>query len=246
MSETALEIVQYRTIARDTPLQRAWPRAGTGVAAPENANDPHQPPAIPKGRHVTHPLPTASKSISTALTALAGSIVLILSPAIAATTDSSDKASYVLFSPGSGSLSMSGSTEDIEFAAKLRTGQEGLLYVRQGGAAYVIRDPATISRAMSIFEPQRALGAKQAVLGSRQAAIGAEQGRLGRRQVSAPAEHARDIGRAQATLGRQQGALGSEQSALGREQSRLAREAQIEVRALLAGAVQRGLAQRVD
>ncbi|MGE5562112.1 MAG: hypothetical protein ACM3ZV_02255 [Bacillota bacterium] len=185
-----------------------------------------------------------------ALSALAMS-----SPAVAG-----DGTSYVLFTPGSESVSMSGSTDDIRRARALRAGDEALLYVRRGGAAYVIRDPATLRAARALFQPQEAVGAQQAELGSRQAALGArqaelgaEQARLGARQADAtPREAAAlaaqqaELGRRQGELGDHQGALGEQQGALGREQARLARIANEKLQALLADAIRRGLAQRVD
>lgn len=193
------------------------------------------------------------------LTALSGFVVLT-SPRAAAEAPSADRASYVLFTEGSRSTTMSGSTEDMNRARTLREGEEALLYVRQGGAAYVIRDAATLRRAESIFEPQRVLGSRQAELGSRQAelggrqaALGAEQARLGVRQASASPDRAEELarqqnalGRKQDDLGRQQDALGKQQDALGREQDSLAREAEAKLRTLLGEALQSGAARRVD
>jgi hypothetical protein len=187
----------------------------------------------------------------------------IHSAAVAATNavePATDRLSYVLLAPGSGNSTMSGSMDDIRRARSLRTGREGLLYVRQGAAAYVIRDAATLRQAELIFEPQQALGTQQAELGSRQAALGqrqaqlgAEQARLGSQMADASARRAGELGRQQGELGRkqnvlgeQQNALGQQQAALGREQARLGRLAQTKIRALVADAIQRGVAQRVD
>lgn len=194
-----------------------------------------------------------------ALTALCGSIALI-QPLAAGTIQSDGRTSYVLLTPGSESSMMSGSTDDLRRARALRVGREGLLYVRQGGAAYVIRDPATLRRAEAIFEPQQALGARQAelgsrqaALGSRQAALGAQQARLGARQAGASPKQAgalagqqSELGRQQDALGAQQEALGRQQEALGREQERLGRQAQGLLRALAEEAIRRGVAQRMD
>ena len=190
-----------------------------------------------------------------AATALSSLVMAVPTSASAA-----DHASYVLFAPGSESTSMSGSTDDIERARALRTGKEPLLYVRQGGARYVIRDPATLREASAIFKPQAELGARQAELGSRQAelgskqaALGAKQARLGALQADArPSEQDAlgrqqdELGRQQGELGKQQSALGEQQDALGREQDRLGRIARDKFDALLADALKRGIAQRVD
>jgi bla regulator protein blaR1 len=172
----------------------------------------------------------------------------------------SDHTSYILFAQGSDSTTMSGSIDDIRRARALRVGSEALLYVRQDGAAYVIRDPATLRAARALFQPQEELGAQQAELGSRQAALGsrqaqlgAQQARLGARQADATpreaaalAEQQEELGRRQDELGQQQDALGRQQDALGREQDRLGRIADQKLQALVADAIRRGLAKRVD
>lgn len=192
--------------------------------------------------------------------AVAASFLLVV-PALSPAHASSDgRASYVLLSQGSRSATMSGSTDDLRRARSLRTGGEALLYVRQGAAAYVIRDAATLGRAAAIFQPQQALGARQAQLGSRQAALGERQARLGAQQARLGAQQASAsparadalgrqqdaLGRQQDELGRQQDALGRQQDALGREQDRLGRAADAKFRALLADALRSGVARRVD
>ena len=191
------------------------------------------------------------------LAGLSAVAAFTLVPAAAA---AGDRTAYVLFSQGNDSTSISGSMDDIRRARALRAGREALLYVRDGGAVYVIRDPATLNQARAIFAPQEALGARQAELGSRQAELGArqaklgaEQARLGARQANATPREAVELGRQQGILGDKQGALGEQQAALGRqqdelgrEQSRLAEQAQQKFRALVADAIRRGVAQRVD
>lgn len=175
-------------------------------------------------------------------------------------TASDDRGSYVLFQQGSRSTSMSGSTEDLDRARRLRRGQEAMLYVKRDGVGYLVRDPATLRRAAAIFAPQQAMGARQAALGSRQAALGSRQAALGAEQariggLQAHASPARQdefgrqqdaLGRQQGELGRQQGVLGRQQDALGREQDRLGRQADVALRALIDDALRRGVAQRVD
>lgn len=196
-----------------------------------------------------------------ALAGLTAALTMVHAPAaIAGTTQSADRVSYVLFASGSDSTSMSGSMDDIRRARAYRNGSEGLLYARLGSAAYVIRDPATLRQAKAIFKPQEEVGARQGELGRRQGELGklqgelgAEQGRLGALQANArPREAAElgrqqgELGRRQGELGRRQGELGRQQGELGREQARLANIAQGQIRALIADAIRRGLAQRVD
>jgi len=215
-----------------------------------------------------NPLSQNRRRTGLAVLAALSSLAMGCPPAAAA-----DYTSYVLFSPGTNSVSMSGSTDDISRARALRSGDEALLYVRRGGDAYVIRDPATLRAAAAIFKPQQELGARQAELGSRQAELGSRQAALGSQQARLGAQQARlgalqadarpseqvefgrqqdELGRQQDALGRQQDELGKQQSALGeqqdklgREQDRLSRIARDKFDALVADALRRGVAQRV-
>ena len=181
-------------------------------------------------------------------------------PAHAASTESADRLSYVFFADGSGSSIASGDTDDFRRAKAHRSGNAPFLYVRDRGGAYVIRDPAILARARAIMAPQQALGRRQGALGEqqgelgrRQGALGAEQGRLGAmmadarvRELGELGRQMGELGRRQAALGEQQAALGARQAELGREQARLAERAQPQLRALVADAVRRGVARRVD
>ena len=166
-------------------------------------------------------------------------LLLAVAPAQSAVAEASDRISYVLFDGSGDRTMMSGSSDDVRLAERYRAGSSPLLYVRDGAAAYVIRDPALLRRVQAIMEPQRqlgerqgALGRQQGELGSRQAALGAEQGRLGALMAS--------------SAPRQMNSLAERQAALGREQARLAALARPQFRALVNEAIQRGLAQRVD
>jgi len=191
-------------------------------------------------------------------------LLLAIAPAqsaIASDRDTSDRMTYVLFDgSGDGSSMMSGSSDDFRLAERYRAGHSPLLYVRDGGSAFVIRDAALLSRAHAIMEPQRQLGERQGELGrqqdelgSRQAALGDEQGKLGALmanstplQMASLAERQAALGERQSSLGAQQAELGERQGELGRQQERLAEQARPQFRALVNEALQRGLAQRVD
>lgn len=130
------------------------------------------------------PIPRRSRRIATlaSLAVLAGA--LISSPSLAAEAGRSSGAwAYVLFAPGSQSISMSGSMDDVRRAKSFRSDSEGVLYVRQGASAYLIRDADTLRKAQALFEPQKALGAQQGELGSRQSALGCQQSRLSAQQA---------------------------------------------------------------
>lgn len=168
--------------------------------------------------------------------------------------------SFVIMLAGQNNATMSGTLEDYRRAKAFRTGKDSLLYMRRNGVGYVIRDPATIAQANTIFGPERQLGAQQAVLGSRQEvlgsqqeALGAQQERLGRRQENASPRLAAELSQQQDALGRQQSALGDKQEVLGREQEALGRQqeqasrvAKDKLSVLFDAAIRDGRAQRVD
>ncbi|HEY8593391.1 MAG TPA: hypothetical protein VIL42_11095 [Sphingomicrobium sp.] len=160
--------------------------------------------------------------------------------------ESADRFSYVLFGSGDSSSTMNGGSGDWARAKALRTAGEPLLYFRNGGSAYVIRDAATLRRANELMEPQRALGARQSALGEQQSALGRRQAALGQLMANARLSELSELGRQQSALGAQQAALGRQQGDLGREQARLSHIASDRLRALVADALSRGLAQRVD
>ena len=114
---------------------------------------------------------------------------------------------YVLMTGHGEHSMMSGSTDDYNRARAMRAGNAPLLYVRQDGAAYVIRDPAILRRAEQIMQPQQELGRRQGelgrqqgALGRQQGALGAEQGRLGRLMADARVREMHDLGQQQGEL----------------------------------------------
>jgi hypothetical protein len=173
---------------------------------------------------------------------------------------SGDRLSYVFFADGKGSSMASGSTDDFRRANRYRAGNAPFLYVRDGGSAYVIRDPAILARAAQIMRPQQELGKRQGALGNQQGELGRRQGELGReqgrlgalmanatvRRIGELGRQQGELGRRQAELGAQQSALGARQAELGAQQARAAKQAQPQFRALVAEAIRRGVAQRVD
>src|ERR1044072_2319321 len=203
-----------------------------------------------KGRKMTRYRHTAL-ALTLAIAAAAVPVHLV-----AASAQEADHASYVYFAAASQSSTMSGSTEDWHRAKSLRAGREGLLYFRLHGAAYVIRDAATLRRADAILAPQRELGERQAGLGSRQAALGRRQAALGMEQARLRRQ-ARDGGEGferrqealsaqQETLSGQQDVLSRQQDGLSREQARVGRQVDAGLGILFGDAVRRGVAQRAN
>ena len=206
--------------------------------------------------------PLGSRAFLLIMVAALGTVPMIDQPAAARaeSVEAGDRISYVLLHQGNDSSTMSGTMDDIRAAKRLRSGKEELLYFRQAGTAYVIRDAATLRAARDLFKPQEELGERQGELGSRQAALGERQAKLGEKQArlgalqaaSTPAQQAElgrqqgELGRQQGELGRQQGILGQQQGELGRQQGELARIANQRLRVLIDDALRRGLAQRVN
>jgi hypothetical protein len=199
-------------------------------------------------------------------TGAAFALTLAPTPASAAThaasAASEDGFHFVLFASGDSSSSINSTTDDFSRAQALRGGRQPLLYFRQRGAAYVIRDPATLDRANKLLEPQRVLGERQGALGEQQGELGRRQGELGRqqarlgamqgdenatlRQITELAAQQAALGRDQAALGAQQAALGARQAELGARQAQLSQIASVKLRDLVGDAMRRGLAQRVN
>jgi beta-lactamase regulating signal transducer with metallopeptidase domain len=115
-----------------------------------------------------------------------------------------DRLEYALVTDGS--TMMSGSLSSQRLHA-LRGSSPRLLWFRVDGREYVVRDEATVARALEITRPIREIGAAQGEVGSRQGAIGAQQGEVGARQGG---------------IGARQGALGARQAELGARQAALA------------------------
>jgi bla regulator protein BlaR1 len=236
-----------RPATAPTPLPAAAPRAQL-AALPAPPPPPAAPPAPPKP-------PKAPKAYGYHYS-------------------THDDEPYV-FLYGDGSVTMSGSTDEIAKVKRLRgSANEDVLWFRRGGKEYVVRDTALLKQAKELFKAQGELGSKQGALGGRQGALGAKQGELGAKQGSLGAEmgtlgsaRARrgsdaddrdldrrekelsakmdDLGRQQEALGRQQEELGRQQEALGRQQEELGRKAEKEMHTLMDHAVQSGAAQEV-
>jgi uncharacterized protein involved in exopolysaccharide biosynthesis len=88
---------------------------------------------------------------------------------------------YVLVREGD-RISMSRVSPDIERARRLRQGDEALLWLRDGGQEYVIRDPAILKQVDAAWKPVEDIGEAQGKLGGQQGELGRQQGQLGAQQ----------------------------------------------------------------
>jgi len=138
-------------------------------------------------------------------------------------------------------VTMAGRSDDIVTARKQQQGNAPVLWVRQDGKHYVVRDAATLKQIKAAHAPMEALGAQQGKLGEEQGALGERQGALGEKQgelgvkmaaiatqqASAALQGGQgrqvEFDRKMETLAREQDALAKRQEALARQQEPLAR-----------------------
>ena len=104
-------------------------------------------------------------------------------------TGEDDDGQQFVISAGNSSVVVSGngfsmnSDGESNFVNSLRHNLSGdFIWFIRDGKAYVIRDPATIKRAMEFFAPAQELGRQQDQLGKQQEALGEQQEALGKQQ----------------------------------------------------------------
>ena len=172
-------------------------------------------------------------------------------------TGEDDDGQQFVISAGNSSVVVSGngfsmnSDGESNFVNSLRHNLSGdFIWFIRDGKAYVIRDAATIKRAMEFFAPAQELGRKQEELGKQQEALGEQQEALGKQQealgeqmekvrVKIPDLTAQlqkleaelkkmsdggtqeDLGRIQEKIGEIQDRIGEVQSQAGEQQSQL-------------------------
>jgi bla regulator protein blaR1 len=107
---------------------------------------------------------------------------------------------------------MSGSSDDMRRARRLKTPGEPMLWFMRDGKAFVVRDRATLQQLENIWEPVGRIGAEQGAIGAKQGAIGAKQGEVGAKQGL--------IGAEQGVIGAKQGAIGARQANLAARETR--------------------------
>jgi bla regulator protein blaR1 len=78
--------------------------------------------------------------------------------------------------------SMSGDTRDLERVRGLAHGKRPVLWFRDAGQEYVVRDASVLAELDATWKPVEQLGAELGKLGARQGELGAQQGKLGARQ----------------------------------------------------------------
>ena len=153
-------------------------------------------------------------------------------------------------------VTMAGRSDDIVTARKQQQGNAPVLWVRQDGQQYVVRDPDTLKRIKAAHAPMEALGAQQGKLGVQMSAIATEQaaaamrGGEGRqveldRKMEALAREQEALAKRQEALARQQEPLARQQEALARQQAAAVVRMQRDVDRLVGEAIRSGKAQRL-
>jgi len=160
---------------------------------------------------------------------------------------SDDEQRFVIVTGNSDSVTMSGSSQDVRHAKKLKQTIPGdFIWFQRDERSYVIRDQATVARAKKLWAPQEELGKKQEALGKQQEALGKKQEAIGKRmeavRVQVPDMTAQldklraemkalssgatqeQIGNLQSEIGELQSKIGEIQSHAGDQQSKLGEE----------------------
>ena len=125
---------------------------------------------------------------------------------------------YVLFLDGH-HTNMSGSMRDLDTAGRHRRNGERMLWFRQGGKEYVVRDASVIDQVVNLWAPVNVIGDQQGKVGERQGELGARQGEIGERQGRVGAEQG-EIGAKQGAIGDRQGRLAGREASAGTDAER--------------------------
>jgi len=158
-----------------------------------------------------------------------------------------DDTRFIIVSGKSDSYTMSGSRQDIRHVEGLKKRVAGdFIWFQRDEKSYIIRDPATVDRARSLWAPQEELGKKQEALGKQQEELGKKQEALGKRmeevrvnvpdmtaaldalkaklQKLGPTATMEQIGDLQSEIGALQSKIGELQSQAGAQQGKLGAE----------------------
>lgn len=177
---------------------------------------------------------------------------------------------YILLEDGN--TSVAGTARQLDYVRGLRSGNEPILWFRDGGQDYVSRDRALIALIDQAWKPVKDIGDQQSRLGDQQSKLGDQMSRLGDQVSSLAAQEAelagqeadqggardqlrdrqrelrrqmKDVERQMRELSGKMNALGRDMSALGQKMQGANARAKLEVRGLLRRAIDSGAAKRV-
>ena len=246
-----------------TPVPAIAPEAAVSARSSSQERAPSPPPAVPAVPKLAPPAPPAPPAAPSPATAPAPPpppAVGLITRGVLTLAGRNDQA-YVLLQ-GNHTL-MNGSMADMASARRQQRNGEALLWFRNGGTSYVVRDPAALARFRSAFEETSALAEAQGKLGDRQGKLGEQQGKLGERQGEIGMQQAGlAAGKAQAErraalaaqqrgmaeqaqfLAERQTELAREQAAFGKKQAAASERTAREVKQLIDEALAKGFAQQ--
>ena len=175
------------------------------------------------------PTPVARTTTSNKTSAAHGCGVALPSVASAATagcggaaishSSSHDHDAFALIRVGQAGMTMSGDTRDIPAIERTKQKVHGdFVWVRRGGKAYVVQDPAVIARVVGAWQPAEAMGKQMEALSAK---------------MEAPSKQMEDLGRQMETVGDKQSPYtaamektSAQMEALGRQQEALGNKMQ--------------------
>jgi hypothetical protein len=117
---------------------------------------------------------------------------------------------------GAHNESMAGSSRDLERVRRL-AGNTPVLWARQDGAEWLVRDGKLVARAQALLAPLDALSEQMKPLGDKQGVLGKQQTAMGKQMRELSRDPERNSG-AMTALGDKMSALGEKQEAIGRQQ----------------------------
>ena len=144
------------------------------------------------------------------------------SPSMAPVPDTGDSAEpeqrlendlEFVYLPDNGTTTMSSRTEDVGRARHYQRGDEPLLWFRDGGHEYVVRDPGVLREVVDLWDPVIRIGGEQGRIGAQQGAIGARQGSG---EVTQDSELMRELREKMLGLGREMERLRTQMAAADR------------------------------
>lgn len=83
---------------------------------------------------------------------------------------------------GGGSITMSGDSKDVARARSFKQGSGPLLWFREGGQEYIVRDPDTLAQLEAVWKPGRELDAAESKLDRQHDGLDREHDRLDARR----------------------------------------------------------------
>jgi beta-lactamase regulating signal transducer with metallopeptidase domain/predicted nucleic acid-binding Zn-ribbon protein len=194
-------------------------------------------PALAKAASTTSTPAIATARAASVAPALAGPTTSVSMAPVIATADTRGKTNvsirnahtsyrsgdaYAIVRAGKDGISMSGDSRDIPVIEHTRQNVHGdFVWVRRGDKTYVVQDPSLIAKAVELWQPAEALGAKMEAMSAKMEIPSKQMEELGRQMEAlgskgSPYRDAMEkVSEKMQALGRQQEAIGTKMEALG-------------------------------